>query len=242
MLTCYTFSQNTRVIANIDSDEIPEGMGKGIIFSLPDSNLVKGSYIDSTSISIKFNATKGGTFYLKLVAPGLKDTNIVFTVEDTLVDLGTISLFNEQSLDEVSVVYRKPYFEKTINGIKVNVKGTTLEELNSLFDILKASPRLTSPDDESIEIIGRGVPLILIDRQPIMSNDELKAIPADQVDRFEILTNPSAKYKAQGSGNGVIEIFTTNFNLEGYRANIRINGGLNNKTKSIRCWQYWHKF
>lgn len=223
----FLFGQNTRVIANIESEGIPEGMGRGMVFSLPDSNLVKGNFIDSTFISIQFNAKKGQEFFLKLVAPGIKDTSVVFTVEDTLVDLGTISLFNEQSLDEVSVVYREPYFERTINGLKVNVKGTTLEELNTLFDILKASPRLNSPDDESIEIIGRGSPLILIDRQPIMSNDELKAIPADQVDRFEILTNPSAKYKAQGSGNGVIEVFTTNFNLEGYKANIRMDGGLN---------------
>ncbi len=223
----FLFGQNTRVIANIESEGIPEGMGRGMVFSLPDSNLVKGNFIDSTSISVRFNAKKGDEFFLRLVAPGLKDTGVVFTVEDTLVDLGTISLYNEQSLDEVSVVYREPYFEKTINGLKVNVKGTTLEELNTLFDILKASPRLNSPDDESIEIIGRGAPLILIDRQPIMTNDELKAIPADQVDRFEILTNPSAKYKAQGSGNGVIEVFTTNFELEGYRANIRMDGGVN---------------
>ena len=106
----FLFSQNTRVIANIDSEGIPEGMGRGMVFSLPDSNLVKGNFIDSTFISVRFNAKKGDEFFLRLVAPGLKDTSVVFTVEDTLVDLGTISLYNEQSLDEVSVVYREPYF------------------------------------------------------------------------------------------------------------------------------------
>ena len=39
-----------------------------------------------------------------------------------------------------------------MNGLSVNVKGTTLEQLNTLFDILKTSPRLSSPDDENIEI------------------------------------------------------------------------------------------
>lgn len=226
-LTFFSFSQNVRVHLGIESEEIPAGIGRGIVYSLPDSNLIQGSYIDSTDLNILFQAKKGDLFYLKLNLPGYQDTLINFTVQDTVVELGVINLLNVQTLDEVNVVYREPFFERTMNGLKVNVKGTTLEELNTLFDILKASPRLTSPDDETIEIIGRGSPLILIDRQPIMSNDELKAIPANQVDRFEILTNPSAKYRAQGSGNGVIEVFTANFALEGYRANIRLQGGAN---------------
>lgn len=234
LFTCLTsilFAQNTRLHLTVQSDEIPAGIGRGIVYSLPDSSLIKGGYIDSTELILAFEAKKGEQFYLKLILPGYRDTLINFTVEGDFVELGVINLINVQELDEVNVVYREPYFERTINGIKVNVKGTTLEELNTLFDILKASPRLNSPDDESIEIIGRGSPLILIDRQPIMSNDELKAIPANQVDRFEILTNPSAKYRAQGSGNGVIEVFTTNFSLEGYRANVRLQGGANTQGK-----------
>lgn len=225
------FSQTTRLHLTIESEEIPAGIGRGMICALPDSSVIQGAYLDSTELTILFKAKKGTDYFLKLRIPGYQDTLIDFTVRDSVVELGTINLLNQQILDEVSVVYREPYFERTMNGVKVNVQGTTLEELNTLFDILKASPRLTSPDDESIEIIGRGVPLILIDRQPILSNDELKAIPANQVDRFEIFTNPSAKYSAQGSGNGVIEVFTTNFSLEGYRANMRLEGGANTELK-----------
>lgn len=230
-LTSIALAQTTRVHLSLKSEEIPAGIGRGVVYSLPDSSLIKGNYMDSMELSITFPAKKNDQFYLKLSLPGFRDTLINFTVQDSITELGVIDLLKFQSLDEVNVVYREPFFERTINGIKVNVKGTTLEELNTLFDILKASPRLTSPDDESIEIIGRGSPLILIDRQPIMSNDELKAIPANQVDRFEILTNPSAKYRAQGSGNGVIEVFTTNFSLEGYNANIRLQGGANTQGK-----------
>lgn len=232
--TCFSsilFSQTTHLHLTVESEETLTGIGKGVVFSLPDSSLISGGYLNSTELSLSFNANKGDKFYLKLNLPGYRDTLINFSVEGAIVELGVVNLLDVQTLDEVNVVYREPFFERTINGIKVNVKGTTLEELNTLFDILKASPRLTSPDDESIEIIGRGVPLILIDRQPLMSNEELKAIPANQIERFEILTNPSAKYKAQGSGNGVIEIFTANFSLEGYRANIRLQGGINTQRK-----------
>ncbi len=230
-LSSFAFTQTVRLHLTIATEEIPAGIGRGMVHSLPDSSLIKGSYFDSTELTLTFSARKNDRFYVRLNVPGYEDTLINFTVNDTVVELGVIDFLAFQALDEVNVVYREPFFERTINGIKVNVKGTTLEELNTLFDILKASPKLTSPDDESIEIIGRGVPLILIDRQPIMSNDELKAIPANQVDRFEILTNPSAKYKAQGSGNGVIEVFTTNFSLEGYNANVRAQGGVSTQGK-----------
>lgn len=231
IISVSSYAQNTRLEVPIIAQELPEGMGRGLVYSLPDSNLVKGNYIDSNLFSVRFNAKKGETFYLKVMAPGFNDTLINFTVNDTLVRLEPLTLMSDLTFDAVNVVYTKPVFERTMNGLSVNVKGTTLEELNTLFDILKASPRLSSPDDENIEIIGRGVPLILVDRQAILSNDELRAIPASEVDRIEIITNPSSKYRAQGSGNGVIEVYTNNFTLQGYRAHIRANGGLNTQVK-----------
>ena len=145
--------------------------------------------------------------------------------------MGTINLIRDIELDAVEVSYTKQMFERTMDGVKVNVDGTSLAQLNTLFDVLKASPRLMSPDEETIEIIGKGSPLILIDRQAIISNDELKSIPANQVDRIEIITNPSAKYKAQGSSGGVIEVYTKNFSLEGYSATIRLTGGVSTQLK-----------
>lgn len=230
-ITVSSHAQNTRLEVPIIAQDLPEGMGRVLVYSLPDSSLEKGNYIDSNLFSIRFNAKIGETFYLKVMAPGFNDTLINFTVNDTLIRIEPLILMSDLTFDAVNVVYKKPVFERTMNGLSVNVKGTTLEELNTLFDILKASPRLSSPDDENIEIIGRGVPLILIDRQAILSNDELRAIPASEVDRIEIITNPSSKYRAQGSGNGVIEVYTNNFSLQGYRAHIRANGGLNTQSK-----------
>lgn len=230
-LSLQTFAQNTRLKVQILAEELPEGTGRGLVYSSADSSLVKGNYIDSNWLIVRFNAKIGDEMYLRVTAPGYSDSIVPFTVSDTLIELDPIRLLDDLTLDAVNVVYEKPVFERTMNGLSVNVKGTTLEELNTLFDVLKASPKLSSPDDETIEIIGRGVPLILIDRQPILSVEELKAIPASEVDKINIMTNPSAKYKAQGSGNGVIEVFTNNFTLQGYRANVRADGGVNTQLR-----------
>ena len=236
ILLCFAqqnYAQTVRVEATISAKDLPDNMGKVLFFSLPDSTLVKGSYLENDTLSTTINAKLNDSLYATISAPGFMDSTIRFQVVGDLVQLGQITLIQDLTLDEVQVTYSKPVFERTMDGISVNVKGTTLEQLNTLFDILKASPRLASPDEESIEIVGVGSPLILIDRQPIISNDELKAIPADQVERIEIITSPSAKYRAQGSGSGVIEVYTNDFKLEGYRATINMNGGVSTQLQPV---------
>lgn len=221
------FSQDIKVSGSLPSEVIKDKIGQIIIFSASDSTLKKGSYIDTTQFNLQFKGDLNESYFAKIKLDEYVDTTINFTSTSEEVNLGLIQMQADLSLNTVEVVYREPAFEKTMDGIKVNVQGTTLEQLTTLFDILKASPRLSSPDDESIEIIGKGSPLILIDRQPIMTNDELRAIPADMVESIEIITNPSAKYRAQGRGSGVIEVYTQDFNLQGYNMSISASGGMN---------------
>lgn len=231
LLSCSGFSQLVRLEGSIKTDTITANMGQFIIYSLPDSSLVKGGYLDSTYFSAVFKPGEKTDFYVKISAFEYQDTLVSFTVSDSVVNLGTIELSKSKNLGTVDVVWLKPEFQRTMDGIKVNVEGTNLQTLNTLFDVLVASPKLTSPDDERIEIIGKGSPLILVDRQAIISNDELKAIPANMVQSIEIITNPSAKYKAQGRGSGVIEVYTKNFHLEGYNMTISSDAGINSQVK-----------
>lgn len=222
-----SFSQLLRVDGTIPSEQLKEGIGQLTVYTLPDSNLIKGSYLDSSYFSIAFDPKDHSDFYIKIKIIGFADTTLQFTKTDTVVHLGVILLEQSKNLKEVEIFYREPMYERTMDGIKVNVEGTNLQTLTNLFEVLKASPKLTSPDDENIEIIGKGQPLILIDRQAVISNDELKAIPANMIDRIEIITNPSAKYRAQGRGSGVIEVYTKDFHLEGYNMTVSTSGGMN---------------
>lgn len=231
LISLCAYNQTINVDVTVNPGAKADGLGKAVIFSYPDSVLVKGDYMDSSYFSMAIKANLNDTFFIKLTVPEYLDSTIIFVITGKYIQLGTIQMQKDLTLDAVNVVYSKPLFERTMDGIRVNVNGTNLAQMNTLFDVLKASPRLTSPDGESIEIIGKGSPLILVDRQPIISNDELKAIPADRVDRIEIITNPSAKYRAQGSGGGVIEVYTKDFSLEGFQASIRSGFGLSTQNK-----------
>ncbi|MBL7897505.1 MAG: TonB-dependent receptor [Crocinitomicaceae bacterium] len=220
------FSQLTKFEGFVEVDSSASPFGQFIIYTLPDSTLIKGGYIDSSYFQTDFNATEGHQYYVKISLAGYKDSIVPFSYSPAVISIPLVRFSSQRTLQTVDIVHKKPEFQRTIDGIKINVQGTTLQTLSSLYDILVASPKLTSPDGESIEIIGKGSPLILIDRQPIITNDELKAIPANMIESMEIITNPSAKYRGQGSSNGVIEVYTKNFTLEGYNMNISASGGL----------------
>jgi Outer membrane protein beta-barrel family len=230
-VTSLSFTQSFRLEGTVAASELDKEIGQITIFSLPDSSLKKGSYIDSSYFSVVVPNQGESQYYAKFKLRGYVDSLIPFEVTDSVVHLGVINLQKDLNLETVEVFYREPMYKRTMDGIKIKVDGTTLETLDNLFEILKASPKLMSPDDESIEIIGKGSPLILIDRQPILTNDELKAIPANMIEKIEIITNPSAKYRAQGRGSGVIEVYTKDFRLQGYNMNINLNGGINTQLK-----------
>ena len=221
------FGQLTHLKATVSVDSSFLPLGQLTVHNLSDTSLVKGTYLEGQTTSLFFKAEKDQDYLAKISIPTYVDTIIQFNTSDTLIDLGIVPMVKSNDLEQVDIVFRKEMFERSMDGIKVNVEGTSLQNLTNLFEVLKASPKITSPDNERIEIIGRGSPLILVDRQAIISNDELKAIPADQIERIEIITNPSAKYRAQGSGSGVIEVYTKSFHLEGYNMTIRSSAGIN---------------
>ncbi|MBF9237205.1 TonB-dependent receptor [Hymenobacter sp. BT683] len=114
------------------------------------------------------------------------------------------------ALKEVTVVGQKPLFERLADRTVVNVEGSTLAAGNTSLDVLARSPGVTVDGSDNLSLKGRSGLLVLIDgkRQPMTGTqlaDYLRALPADQLKSIELITNPPAKYDAQG-GAGIIAI------------------------------------
>ncbi|WP_400191098.1 outer membrane beta-barrel protein [Hymenobacter sp. B81] len=114
------------------------------------------------------------------------------------------------TLKEVQVVGQKPLFEREADRTIVNVEGSTLAAGNTSLDVLRRSPGVTVDANDNLALRGRQGLLVLIDgkRQPMSGTelaDYLRALPAEQLKSIELITNPPAKYDAQG-GAGIIAI------------------------------------
>ncbi|MCC3151617.1 TonB-dependent receptor [Hymenobacter sp. BT770] len=112
-------------------------------------------------------------------------------------------------LKEVVVVGQKPLFEREADRTVVNVEGSTLAAGNTTLDVLSRAPGVSVTND-NLALRGKQGLLVMIDgkRQPMSGSelaDYLRALPAEQVRSIELITNPPAKYDAQG-GAGIIAI------------------------------------
>lgn len=133
------------------------------------------------------------------ITPGLKK------------DLGPLNLKEEvSSLDEVTVRSSKPDVIIEADKTIVNIEGTVLAEGNTALDVIGRSPGVYVDSDGNINLNGRsGVVVLLDDRQTYMGAQELanflKAMPADNIKSIEVISNPPAKYDAEGAA-GVLNI------------------------------------
>ena len=139
------------------------------------------------------------------------------------LDLGPLALQPAaQSLSEVVVIARKPLLEQKPDRVTMNVDGSLLTIGNSAYEVLAAAPAVQLVEGRPLTFRGKTGVLIFLNGKRLPGGTSLEAllasIPGEQLDRIELISNPSAKYDADAAG-GVIEIYTKRAKELGWSAN-----------------------
>jgi outer membrane receptor protein involved in Fe transport len=130
----------------------------------------------------------------------------------------------EEQLNEVVVSTKKKLIERKIDRLIFNVANSTAVTGGTALDALKFTPRIKVENDQ-ISMIGKGGMLVMVnDRIIQLSGDDLanylKTLHAEDLKLIEVITNPPAKYSAEGN-SGIINIVTKNSKSEAWNASIR---------------------
>jgi outer membrane receptor protein involved in Fe transport len=145
--------------------------------------------------------------------------------------LGTIAMAGAaQKLAEVVVTGKKPLIEERVDRTVYNADVDKTTQGGDATDVLKRVPLLSVDLDGNVSLRGSSNIRVLINNKPstIAASsiaDALKQIPADQIQTVEVITSPSAKYDAEGSG-GIINIVTKQNNLRGGSLSLNTGVGL----------------
>lgn len=153
-------------------------------------------------LSVQLN--KKGRYILNVSFLGtlLKELPFDLETEDGDIDLGVITV-PSKAIMLGGVVVKGKHILRTPNSIKVNLRGTSLENIGTLLDVLREIPRITI-QDESINVFGKGVPTVILDGRRVQNMDEVTQIKSSDIKNVEVLTNPPGKYGVNISSAVVI--------------------------------------
>lgn len=128
-------------------------------------------------------------------------------------DLGNIRLaVDDKLLKEVDVVAEKSAVVLSIDKRTYNVEKDLSVKGGTAIDVMKNIPGLTVDADGNVQLRNQS-PIIYVDGRPTTLT--LQQIPADQIERVEIITNPSVKFDANTTG-GVLNVIMKKNGLPGY--------------------------
>ncbi len=205
---------------------------------------VNGSLADDKG-KFEIGKVANGTYKVVISFMGYNNieiNDVVISDAKKNVDLGSQKMSaTVTQLKEVVVQGQRDLVEEKVDRLIYNAENDNTTKGGDGTDVLRRVPMLTVDMDGNVSLRGNQNIRVLINGKPSAIaassvSDALKQIPADEIKSVEVITSPSAKYDAEGSG-GIINIITKKNNLQGYSlgvdgsvgfrgANLGINGSI----------------
>jgi ferric enterobactin receptor len=140
-------------------------------------------------------------------------------------------------LQDVIVIAPQNLIENKIDKMVFNAEKDLTSQGGVATDVLKKIPMVSVDVDGNVELAGSNSIRFLIDGKPSTafgSNiaDVLQSIPASQIKSIEVITNPGAKYDAEGLG-GIINIILKHNMVKGMNGNISLTAASRNENGSV---------
>ena len=179
-----------------------------------------------------------GSHDLVVSSIGKADLHQTITLgEKTVLDLGTLTLSDDaKTLSGVEVVAQKPLVKMDVDKMSYRVEDDADAQSSTVLDMLRKVPMVTVDGQDNISVNGSSSFKVYVDGKPnamFSTNPSMifKSMPATAVKSIEVVTNPGAKYDAEGA-SGVLNIVLNKQmaaagSLNGLNGTVRASAGTN---------------
>ena len=234
--------------SNLSAQKQPKGTITGIVVDnqskqpIEFANVVIQSESDNTQISGTVTDAKG-KFSLTKIAYGKykivysfigfeQQETSLFTIneQNRIVNAGILGLsVSSQEIKDAVVVGQRSTYTNTIDRKVFNVGKDVIGKTGSVSDLMQNVPSLSVDIDGNLSLRGSDNVIVLINGKPsaLMGTNRaavLQQMPANSIERIEVITNPSAKFKPDGT-SGIINIVLKKNKGLGLNGTIMANAG-----------------
>ena len=185
-----------------------------------------------TNVKGKFNLDISPGSY-KIIIEYIGFDKITFEEKkiQSSLDLGTIQLeIAAESLDEIELVGERTEVEIRLDKRIYNVGKDITVRGGSVADVLDNVPSVSVDVEGNIALRGNQNVRILINGKRsglvgLSGPQGLRSLPAESIEKVEVVTSPSARYEASGTA-GILNVILKKEELEGFNGSFNFNGGL----------------
>ena len=193
--------------------------------------------MSTTDMKGKFSqtVTGQGDYLVVFSSMGRKEITrkVKLTAAGGSINLGTLLVQDDtKQLQGVEVVAQKPLVKMETDKMTYDVQADNDAKSNTVLDMLRKVPMVTVDGQDNITVNGQSSFKVYVDGKPnimFSSNPSqiFKSMPASAVKNIEVITNPGAKYDAEGVG-GVLNIVMNHadgqgkINMNGFNGNISV--------------------
>jgi hypothetical protein len=231
--TTAAFAQENNLGGQLmDEKGLPVAFANVTLLKEDDKAFRLGKVTDSSG-RFSFVIAAPGKYLLQFTALGFKEKKTdPFEWMGTSKDLGTVVLQTDtKNLQDVTVSSLRPTIIQKADRLVVTIEGTAMAAGNTAFAVLARAPGVFIDADGNIQLNGRSGVTVMIDgKLTYLSARDLRnfleGMSAENVKNIEIITNPSAKYDAEGT-SGMLNINLKKNTQRGMNGSVYAGGNYN---------------
>lgn len=197
------------------------------IFRQPDLEKPVVSFVSDNQGLFQSWLSVAGSYKLLITSVGRETIvkNFEISKEKPVCNLGNLLIREDiKHLAGVSIFAAKPLVKAEVDKTSYSVEDDPDSETNTLLEMLRKVPLVTVDGEDNIKINGSSSFKIYMNGKPtnMLSNnpkEALRSIPASTIKKIEVISDPGARYDAEGV-SGVLNIITKSAEFEGYNANL----------------------
>jgi len=197
-------------------------------FSKQQNKIVTGGITDARG---NFNIpVPAGVYDVSIEYISFKKINLPNRNLSKDTDLGTFELvLDAQALDAVEVIAERTTVEIRLDKKIYNVGKDLTVSGGTVSDVLDNVPSVSVDVEGNVALRGNDNVQILINGKPsglvgLNSTDALRQLPAESIEKVEVITSPSARYESEGTA-GILNIILRRSKLQGLNGAITLNAG-----------------